>query len=211
MHPAAAEWQSLISRFDRWFEATVERFPGVIPCRAGCSACCHGPFDISAADALLLREGLVTLPPAVRDEVAARGQALLRRMQVLAPSWRTPFDIASLGDEQFDVLSEALAAEPCPLLSHDGRCLVYDYRPLVCRMIGLPLLTADGDVLENACPIQDQFPAYAALDPVPFDLDYLEDREDQCRQAAALVLFKDPGRSGFETTIAAVVARDEHA
>lgn len=211
MHAAAAEWQSLISRFDRWFEATAERFPGVIPCRAGCSACCHGPFDISAADVLLLQEGLATLPPALRTDVARRGQALLRRMQQLAPSWHTPFDIASLGDEQFDALSEALAAEPCPLLSQDGRCLVYDYRPLVCRMIGLPLLTADGDVLENACPIQDQFPAYAALDPVPFDLDYLEDREGKCQRAAALALFKDASRSGFETTIAAVVARDDHA
>lgn len=208
MHPAAEQWQSLISRFDRWFEATAQRFPGVIPCRAGCTACCHGPFDISAADVLLLREGLATLPESVQKDISARGRALLTRMQVLAPGWSAPFDIQSLGEEQFDALGETLAAEPCPLLDQEGRCRVYAYRPLVCRMIGLPLLTADGDVLENACPIQDQFPAYAALDPVPFDLDYLEDRESRCQEEAALALFGDAGQSGYETTIAAVVARD---
>ncbi len=206
MHPAAAEWQRLISRFDRWFEATAARYPGVIPCRAGCSACCHGPFDISVADALLLREGLATLPEAERQQVAARGRRILARMQALAPDWGPPFDVQAVGDDEFDILCDALADEPCPLLDTEGRCRVYPFRPLVCRMIGLPLLTADGEVLENACPIQEEFPAYAALDPVPFDLAALEDREGACQEAAAQVLFGEPGRSGFETTIAAVVA-----
>jgi Fe-S-cluster containining protein len=206
MEPAAAEWQGLIARFDRWFEATAQRNPGVIPCRAGCSACCHGPFDISAADALLLTAGLATLPPAERQEVAARGQRLLARMRTMAPDWGAPYDIQALGDDEFDILCEALAEEPCPLLDAAGRCRVYAFRPLVCRMIGLPLLTAEGEVLENACPIQEEFPAYAALDPVPFDLAALEDREGVCQEAAAQVLFGGPGRAGFETTIAAVVA-----
>jgi len=208
MHPAAGEWQVLISRFDRWFEATAARLPGVIPCRAGCSACCHGPFDISAADVLLLREGLATLPEAARARVAERGRELLGRMQVLAPGWTAPFDIQALGEDEFDALCEALAAEPCALLDAEGRCQVYAYRPLVCRMIGLPLLTAEGDILENACPIQEQFPVYAALDPVPFDLHDLEAREARCQELAAQALFGEAGRAGYETTIAAVVTGD---
>lgn len=206
MQPAAEEWQRLLSRLDRWFEATAARHPGVIPCRAGCSACCHGPFDISAADVLLLREGLVTLPDGIRQQVAERGGRLLARMQAMAPEWAQPFDIASLGEDEFDILCEALAGEPCPLLDAEGRCRMYAFRPLVCRMIGLPLLTAEGEVLENACPIQEEFPAYASLDPVPFDLAALEEREVACQAAAAQALFGAPGRSGFETTIAAVVS-----
>ena len=62
MHPAAEAWQSALERLDRWFSDARERLPGVIPCGPGCSACCHGPFDISVADALLLREGLAELP-----------------------------------------------------------------------------------------------------------------------------------------------------
>jgi len=207
MHPAASEWQTLIARFDRWFEATAERLPGVIPCRAGCTACCHGPFDISAADALLLQEGLAALPATARDQVRTRARDLLGRMQALAPAWAPPFDIQALGDDAFDAIGEALASEPCPLLDADGRCMVYAHRPLVCRMIGLPLLTAEGDILENACPIQADFPAYAALDPIPFDLGALEARERPCQDASALALFGEAGHENYETTIAAVAAR----
>jgi len=133
----------------------------------------------------------------------ARGTALLQRMEAIAPDWKAPFDVRDLGEQRFDALTDALAREPCPLLDAEGSCLVYQSRPLVCRMIGLPMLTAQGEVIENACPIQDQFPAYAALDPQLFDLEALEVLEAAWLEEAAEVLAVDPE---FETTIAAVVA-----
>lgn len=209
MFPEAAAWQKELERLDRWFADTMARRPGLIPCRAGCSACCHGPFDISAADTLLLREGLVTLDPDVRNGARERGERLLERMRAVAPSWGPPWDVGSLGDSAFDRVVEALADEPCPLLDAEGRCLVYAHRPLVCRMIGLPMLTPGGEILENACPIQDQFPAYAALDPVPFDLEALEAAETIALAAAARALWGSAEARARETTIAAVAAGQE--
>lgn len=209
MHPAAAAWQEALTRLDRWFAAAEARHPGVIPCRAGCSACCHGPFDISAADTLLLREGLSTLDPAVRTHVRERGERLLARMRTLAPQWGPPWDVSALGDEGFDRLADSLATEPCPLLDDAGQCRVYAHRPLVCRLIGLPMLTAGGDVLENACPIQEQFPGYQDLDPLAFDLEALEDLELAALEASALALWGAPPDLTRETTIAAVAAGQE--
>jgi Fe-S-cluster containining protein len=206
MHPAAETWQAELQKLDRWFESVAARHPGVIPCKRGCSDCCHGPFDISAADILLLREGLARLPEATRATVRRRGKALLERMGKLAPEWGAPWDLRGIETDRFDELSDLLADEPCPLLGDDGGCVVYDYRPLICRVMGLPMMTADGLVLENACPIQDQFPAYAALDPQLFDLEALEATETACLEAAALELFGSPSELGFETTIAAVAA-----
>jgi Fe-S-cluster containining protein len=206
MHPVAETWQSALSRLDDWFRSAHARHPGVIPCRAGCSACCHGPFDISAADALLLQEGLATLPEAVRLAVRARSEALFTRMRQLAPAWRAPWDLAQLGEEHFDAMIESLAEEPCPLLDEAGRCVAYLFRPLVCRLIGLPMMTAGGLELENACPIQDRFPSFAALDPELFDLEALEAEETACQEGAAAVLFDSPLHRDFETTIAACFA-----
>lgn len=208
MHPAAATWREVLERLDRWFEAAAARHPGVIPCRAGCSACCHGPFDISAADALLLREGLAALDPEARAGVARRAGAILERMRAVEPGWGPPWLIETIGEARFDAISEALAQEPCPLLDPEGRCLVYAERPLVCRLIGLPMLTGEGEVLENACPIQERFPTYQALDPLPFDLEALEAAETACLEAAALALWGTPTARDRETTIAAV-AREE--
>jgi Fe-S-cluster containining protein len=201
MEPAVAQYQQLLDRLDRWFAETRQRHPGVIPCRAGCTACCHGPFDISVADLRLLQAGLAQLDPIVRDQVRARGQALLDRMRVLEPDWDAPYDVRAMDEERFDRLTEALADVPCPLLDDAGACLVYAHRPMVCRLIGLPMMTAEGELLENACPIQEEFPAYASLDPQLFDLGALNDLEAELLDS----LSDDPG---FETIIAAVVARE---
>lgn len=206
MHIAAESWRKTLERLDRWFTSVSERHPGVIPCRQGCSACCHGPFDISAADTLLLREGLATLSDVDRELVRARGRGLLERMRQFAPAWRPPWDLAQLGEDRFDTITESLAAEPCPLLDEAGACRVYAYRPLVCRLMGLPMMTSGGFVLENACPIQEQFPGYAALDPQLFDLEALEEDETGSLAGAAMALFDSPLNHGYETTIAAVAS-----
>jgi Fe-S-cluster containining protein len=206
MHPVAERYRAILERLDRWFELTAQRHPGVIPCRAGCSACCHGPFDISVADTLLLREGIEGLSPAELDNVRQRATALLARIRELAPEWGPPYDIADLGEERFDRIVETLADAPCPLLDERGACLVYQSRPLVCRLIGLPMMTAEGEILENACPIQEQFPAYALLDPQLFDFGALQDAEAGFNEEAAEALFGSRSRAGFETTIAAVAA-----
>jgi len=204
MHPAAGAYLGLLAQVDRWFSDAATRHPGVVPCRAGCSACCHGPFDISMADALLLREGLSRLSTPERERVRERSQALLFQMQVAEPGWGPPWDPTALGNERFDALTERLAAEPCPLLDDGGRCVGYESRPLVCRVIGMPMITLDGDVLENNCPIQVQFPAYAALDPAVFDLNGWEEEEQACLEAAALELRGAIAAAGSETVIAAV-------
>ncbi len=110
MHPAAVVWQSELEQLDRWFAEVAGRHPDLIPCRAGCSACCHGPFDISAADALLLREGLMTLPLPVREGIRQRGQLLLEQMRDEEPLWGPPWDVRQLGEEPLDALCDASAA-----------------------------------------------------------------------------------------------------
>jgi Fe-S-cluster containining protein len=206
MHPAAETWQAELQKLDRWFETVAAKHPGVLPCKRGCSDCCYGPFDISAADTLLLREGLALLPEEIRSPIRSRGRKLLERLRQLEPEWGAPWDLREIETDRFDEITELLAEEPCPLLSEEGSCSVYEHRPLICRVMGLPMMTAEGLVLENACPIQDQFPSYATLDPQLFDLESLEVTETACLEAAAIELFGSPSELGFETTIATIAA-----
>lgn len=135
-----------------------------------------------------------------------RARVLLAKMQAREPGWTTPHAIADLGEERFDRLSAALGAEPCPLLGDDGRCQIYEDRPLVCRLIGRGMISPAGREIPNACPIQDQFPGYASLPPVPFDLEELEVAEIECLRGAARRLLGSAGRHDYETTIAAALA-----
>ncbi|HKU61472.1 MAG TPA: YkgJ family cysteine cluster protein [Gemmatimonadales bacterium] len=203
-----AAYRGLLERLDRWFEQAREA-TGVIPCRSGCSACCHGPFDVTVADVELLREGVAELAPAERAGVVAQAGALLTAMTLAEPTWTSPYAVADLGEERFDALIEGFAETPCPLLDEGGRCRIYRHRPLVCRLIGLGMITPTDRLIENACPIQHAFPAYEALPPRPFDLEALELEEIECQRGAARRLFGDAGGEGYETTIAAAIVEGE--
>jgi Fe-S-cluster containining protein len=199
----ADDYRSLLGRLQDWFDRGRREAGGHLPCRGGCSACCHGPFDISVADAELIDQAVAGLSPADRDEVVRRAAGLLERMRALEPGWTPPYDIAELGEDRFDRLADALAAEPCPLLDEAGRCRIYHDRPLVCRLIGLAMITPAGRVIANDCPIQGRFPGYAGLAPTSFELEAFEEVEAAALGAAG----RRAGRAAtFETTIAAVVA-----
>jgi hypothetical protein len=201
VRPAALRYRTLLERLDDWTADTRRRHPGVLPCRLGCTACCLGPFDISAADALLLRETVAALPPERRQAIESRAAAAALRQLAIEPAWSAPYSVESLGEARFDALCDALAPEPCPCLV-DGACAVYEGRPLVCRLMGLGLEAADGSVIPNGCPIQSEFPAYAALPAQPFDLGPFEETEQACLEEAGLLLFGTEGRARYETTIA---------
>jgi Fe-S-cluster containining protein len=198
-------YRELLERLDHWFEEARGRAQGLLPCRAGCSACCHGPFDVSVADVELLLEAVRRLPRSEQVEVRRRARALLETMGALEPRWCAPHSVLDLGDERFDHLCETLADQPCPLLDDAGCCRIYPDRPMICRFIGLSMVTSAGRLIENACPIQDQFPGYADLPAFPFDLEELEVAELECLQGAARRVLGDSRRHDFETTIAAAI------
>ena len=62
-------------------------------------------------------------------------------------------------------------------------------------------------MIENACPIAAEFPAYAALAPAPFDLEAFEEEELGLLAGAGEELFGSEAYHDFETFVAAAVAR----
>ncbi len=192
----------LLHDLDAWQAAARQVHPGVIPCAPGCSACCHGPFDISVADARLVAEAVAALPAEVRVPLVVRATAQLEQMRELAPGLDEPWDVARLPEDSFDALCEALAEDPCPALDTAGRCVIYEARPMVCRIMGLGLRTTEGGEIPNACPIQDEFPGYSALPAQSFDLAAWEVHEAACLADAAAALRLT---SAYETTVAGAI------
>ena len=118
------------------------------------------------------------------------------------PSFQSPWDVSRLGEARFDAVVEAHADAPCPALGSGGECLIYESRPMMCRLMGLGMQTGNGAVLDNACPIQDDFPGYKELPPQAFDLETWEREETAALRFAAGKLFADDAYTEYETTIA---------
>jgi Fe-S-cluster containining protein len=111
-------------------------------CRLGCTQCCHGAFAINALDTLRLQEGMKTLritDPALAAEVDRRAHAWIAEFSADFPG--NP-ETGLLGQtealqEQFEDFANDAA---CPALDPvTGRCDVYAFRPMTCRVFGPPV------------------------------------------------------------------------
>jgi Fe-S-cluster containining protein len=120
-----------------------------IACGKGCSECCHGLFDITLLDAALLLQGFERLPEATRKEVVGRCEAILKGLRRFWPDLSHPFILNVREEEAWEELMPEDDDTPCPLLALDGSCLLYDYRPMTCRLNGLPLFNLDGEAFHD--------------------------------------------------------------
>jgi Fe-S-cluster containining protein len=95
--------------------AETERRGHPVLCRAGCSACCQFWVEIGALEAMdvadeLRRQGRASR--SLRNRLQRAGEAMARHSP----------------QEHWD------CGRPCELLAPDGRCSVYDARPVACRL-----------------------------------------------------------------------------
>ena len=115
------EYEQLAANADALFSKVREQFPGEVACVQGCSSCCSAPFDLSLVEAMAL------------NEAAGRADSQLTRLK------RHYFLQAKSGISDSDILDEAGRERVrCPLLGLDETCLLYEHRPITCRLYGVP-------------------------------------------------------------------------
>lgn len=145
MQPTLNNYLQLLHRVDAWFDQCLLAAPSSIACTKGCSACCRGLFDITLLDAYLLQTGFKRLSTLQRSEVLVRVRKRLSQLQQQWPELQPPYILNTLPHQQWLQMPED-DLTPCPLLGADGLCLLYDYRPLTCRLHGVPHVDVSGTV-----------------------------------------------------------------
>jgi hypothetical protein len=120
------EYRALVAKVSAFCETTTERNRAVMACGPGCSSCCHAWLSVCAVEHAQLVAAIDALPVAKRAQLVVRGQRELAREQ------------------------HGESDPRCALLDADGRCAVYEHRPLVCRTQGLALRYPHGVVPVSA-------------------------------------------------------------
>jgi Fe-S-cluster containining protein len=111
-------------------------------CREGCTQCCYGAFAINPLDALRLKSGMETLRttnPALAAEIRRRAQSWIDENKAEFPG---DAETGMLGNSDANKARfEDFANEAaCPALDPaTGRCDVYAFRPMTCRVFGPPV------------------------------------------------------------------------
>lgn len=141
-------YRALLSEVDSWFAQCSLTAGSSIACTRGCSGCCRGLFDITLLDAGLLHDGFSRLPAAVQEEVQTRAsQQLSLIREKVWPDFEYPWIMNGYPEEEWEQAMPDEDETPCSLLGTDGLCLVYESRPMTCRLHGAPLLDLSGEVL----------------------------------------------------------------
>lgn len=124
-------YDEILRTADGFFRRVSEEQPQALSCGLGCTLCCHGLFEISAADLSVLAAGLDALDEQTREATTRRAESIMKATDHPILSDCSPREKEAFFERAEDI--------PCPALGEGGRCLVYTSRPLVCRTFGLPL------------------------------------------------------------------------
>jgi len=148
----SSRYRELTAKVDAFFARVQERHGADMQCGSGCDACCRTRLTITGVEAAAVAEHVAAMAPAARAR--------------LAEVARRPYDPADMR---------------CAALDDDGRCLIYEGRPLVCRSHGVPIrFPGPGTVpVVDACPKN-----FTARGPTAADADCIL---DQTTLSAALL------------------------
>ena len=136
--PFFAKYEELVASADALFHQVQEAYPQEVICKKGCSSCCHALFDLSLVEALYLNKKFHELitDNMLRFDITNRADATDRQAVKIK---REFFRNVNNGKDSNEVLeSAAHQSIRCPLLSEDDSCLLYDVRPITCRIYGVP-------------------------------------------------------------------------
>jgi Fe-S-cluster containining protein len=142
--------QKLIQIVDAALADSARRSGKWLACRSGCSHCCVGVFAINQLDAIRLRNGLAETEKKDPERAARIRKRVVDTVARLSPEY--PGDpVTGLLDESDDEAAckqwdDFANDEPCPVLDPaTGACDLYEFRPVMCRTFGPPLMS-DGDL-----------------------------------------------------------------
>jgi Fe-S-cluster containining protein len=132
----------LVRIVDAALDDATRRAGEWLVCRLGCTQCCYGAFAISRLDALRLQAGMETLrgdDPDLAAEIERRARAWVAEH---GPGFPGDAETGRLGDSQQERerFEEFAAEAACPALDPaTGRCDLYSWRPMTCRVFGPPV------------------------------------------------------------------------
>jgi Fe-S-cluster containining protein len=151
MQSILQNYGNLLNSVDQWFSRCVVGAGAEIACAQGCSFCCRGLFDITLLDASYLKTGFDQLDESTRQLVRGKAVKRLAMIRKQWPEFDAPYILNVRPEQDWQMLMPEDDETACPLLSDAGECLVYYYRPMTCRLHGLPNVDFSGEVFSEGC------------------------------------------------------------
>jgi Fe-S-cluster containining protein len=126
-------YEFMVDQADRAFHKMKEEYDSKMACTLHCCDCCHAVFGLFLVEAANLRLRFDQLHRKRKKEVLLRCSETERGLKRLEKKLEMQG-----GDEEMQTLVLARERIRCPLLDENQECVLYDHRPITCRVYGIP-------------------------------------------------------------------------
>ena len=131
------KYKSLVTQVDLIFNKVFQSNPDCVKCKIGCSDCCYALFDLTLIEALYINHHFNELfKDKKRSEILDKADAVDREVHIIK---RKAYKESQKGKDDLDIFMNIGKKKiKCPLLNDDDKCEMYEFRPITCRLYGIP-------------------------------------------------------------------------
>jgi Fe-S-cluster containining protein len=126
-------YRLLVGKADQAFSRMKKEYGDCIKCKPQCSDCCHAVFGLFLMEALYLQQHFGRLNKKERRDAILRARKSDKELAKIEEKLK-----AHEGDPQMKPFSLSKERVRCPLLNEKDKCILYAYRPITCRVYGIP-------------------------------------------------------------------------
>lgn len=131
------KYRATVAMIDKIFERVKNEFPKEVFCREKCSDCCYAIFDVTIIEALHINHKFKEQFSGAEKQKIIDNASKTDR--VLAKLKRNIQKELQQGKNEVELLAKmGKERVRCPLLGEDDLCIMYDSRPITCRVYGIP-------------------------------------------------------------------------
>jgi len=135
--PYFKKYEELVAVAEDAFNRVKGDHPDCVKCELGCADCCHALFDLTLIEALYVNHKFkAAFEGAQRETMLERANRSDRQTYQIKKRAGKMMKEGSTDEE----ILERVAAESvrCALLNDENLCDLYDFRPITCRLYGVP-------------------------------------------------------------------------
>ena len=129
-----------VRKADYLFKTIQEKYPDSVRCRIRCCDCCHAVFGVFPIEAAYINYHFNRLDRKVRRDVLRRSEKAEDEMLKAKDSLKVFED-----NPKMKVFGLGKQRVRCPLLQDSEECVLYENRPIICRIYGVPYSLKQGD------------------------------------------------------------------
>jgi len=132
------QYENLVTKVDTMFERIQSEYPQEVACEQGCCDCCYAMFDLSLVEAMYLNQKFhEQLSEEQKSDIYEKANRADREAYRIKRNMYKEYQKGVPDDTILEEVGKKRIR--CPLLTEDNDCLLYTYRPITCRIYGVPM------------------------------------------------------------------------